>query len=95
MISQSGIIIRMHVEDIAVQSRYGGGVRVMRLGEEDKVVTVARVERSDEEETVKPEAPLPEDDLTDEQEIARLEAQEAAEQAQIEEIERENEGTQE
>ncbi len=95
MISQSGIIIRMHVEDIAVQSRYGGGVRVMRLGEEDKVVTVARVERSDEEETVKPEAPLPEDDLTDEQEIARLEAQEAAEQAQIEEIERENEETQE
>ena len=45
----------MHVEDINVQSRYGSGVRVMRLGEGDRVVTVARTEHSDEEETAKPE----------------------------------------
>ena len=55
LISQSGIIIRMHVEDIAVQSRYGSGVRVMRMGEDDKVVTLARAERSDDEEVEKPE----------------------------------------
>ncbi len=51
IISQSGIIIRIHVEDIATQSRYGSGVRVMRVGEDDKVVTLARTERNDEEET--------------------------------------------
>ena len=50
LISAEGVIIRMHAEDIASQSRYGGGVRVMRLGEGDKVVTVARAERADEED---------------------------------------------
>lgn len=48
LISMEGIIIRMHVEDINVQSRYAGGVRVMRLAENDKVVTVARTPRSEE-----------------------------------------------
>ena len=55
LISLEGVIIRMHVPDINVQSRYGSGVRVMRLGEGDRVVTVARTEHSDEEETAKPE----------------------------------------
>ncbi|MBC5582328.1 DNA gyrase subunit A [Anaerofilum sp. BX8] len=49
LISLEGIIIRMHVEDINVQSRYAGGVRVMRLGENDRVVTVARTPREDED----------------------------------------------
>ena len=49
LISLEGIIIRMHVEDINVQSRYAGGVRVMRLGETDRVVTVARTPREEEE----------------------------------------------
>ena len=42
LISLEGIIIRMHVSDINLQSRYGSGVRVMRLAEGDRVVTVAR-----------------------------------------------------
>ncbi|MGI5888778.1 MAG: DNA gyrase subunit A [Oscillospiraceae bacterium] len=50
MISETGIIIRMHASDIATQSRYGGGVNVMRLGEGDKVVTVAKTERDDLED---------------------------------------------
>ncbi|MEG1104350.1 MAG: DNA gyrase C-terminal beta-propeller domain-containing protein, partial [Oscillospiraceae bacterium] len=75
IISLEGIIIRMHVGDINVQSRYGSGVRVMRLGEGDKVVTVARTEHSDDEEVVKPEVE-PEEELTAE-EIAALEAQDA------------------
>ncbi len=49
LISLEGIIIRMHAEDIAVQSRYAGGVRVMRLGEGDRVVTVARTIREEED----------------------------------------------
>ena len=45
----------MHVEDINVQSRYAGGVRVMRVGENDKVVTVAATPRNDEEDVVSDE----------------------------------------
>ncbi len=36
--SQEGIIIRLHANEIPLQSRYGSGVRVMRLGENDKVM---------------------------------------------------------
>ena len=77
LISMTGIIIRMHVADINAQSRYGSGVRVMRLGEGDKVVTVARTERSDEEEVEKPEETG--EDMT-EDEIAALTAQEESEE---------------
>ncbi|HJB68798.1 MAG TPA: DNA gyrase subunit A [Candidatus Fournierella excrementigallinarum] len=76
LISQEGIIIRMHAEDINVQSRYGSGVRVMRLAQGDRVVTVARTERSDEAPVEKPEDE-PEEALTDE-ELAALAAEDAA-----------------
>lgn len=78
LISLAGIIIRMHVLDINTQSRYGSGVRVMRLGEDDKVVTVARTDHSEEEETVKPEIDDSEADELTPEEIARLEAEDAA-----------------
>ncbi|MEA5050723.1 MAG: DNA gyrase subunit A [Oscillospiraceae bacterium] len=79
LISQNGIIIRMHAEDIAVQSRYGGGVRAMRLGDDDRVVTVARAERSEEEDVEKPDLLSPEE-LAAEQAAAAADAQ--AEQTQ-------------
>ncbi len=80
LISLAGIIIRMHVADINVQSRYGSGVRVMRLGEDDRVVTIARTEPSDEE-TAKPEAD--EEEISAE-EMAAMEAEEAENAAQDE-----------
>ncbi len=84
LISQSGIIIRMHTADIATQSRYGSGVRVMRVGEDDRVVTLARAERSEDEETALPEPVDATDDATEE-EIAALEREELeAEQAEAE-----------
>ncbi len=55
LISQDGILIRMHANDINVQSRYGSGVRVMRLIGEDKVAAPARVDRDATAETAKPE----------------------------------------
>ncbi|MBD5092986.1 MAG: DNA gyrase subunit A [Subdoligranulum sp.] len=79
LISLEGIIIRMHVADINVQSRYGSGVRVMRLAEGDRVVTVARTEHSDEEETVKPEEDGEAEPSAEE--LAALEAEEAEEAA--------------
>lgn len=42
IITDEGVIIRVPVSDITIQSRYGGGVRTMRIGEESRVVTLAR-----------------------------------------------------
>ena len=55
LISQEGILIRMHAADIPVQSRYGSGVRVMRVGEGDKVAVLARTTHEDDVEVSKPE----------------------------------------
>lgn len=77
LISLEGIIIRMHAEDINIQSRYAGGVRIMRLGEGDRIITVARTERDDEAEAVKPE-----DEAEGEPEnVEELAARELAEEA--------------
>jgi DNA gyrase subunit A len=43
VITASGIIIRMAVSDISSMGRDTQGVTIMRLGEEDKVVALARV----------------------------------------------------
>lgn len=62
MISSYGVIIRIRVSDVSKMSRYGSGVRVMKLKDNDQVVTVARaehdsnaeiseVEQADESET--------------------------------------------
>ncbi len=85
LISQEGIIIRMHAQDITSQSRYASGVRVMRIAEGDRVVTVARTEHDDTKEVAKPELEEGDEELTDEQRAA-LEAEEAREaEAPIEE----------
>ncbi len=78
LISFEGIIIRLHAADIGVQSRYGGGVRVMRMAEGDRVVSLARTPRGDEEDI---EVSLPEAEGEEElsaEEIAALEAADAA-----------------
>ncbi len=62
MISSYGVIIRIRVSDVSKMSRYGSGVRVMKLKDNDQVVTMARaeqdsnaeiseVEKADESET--------------------------------------------
>lgn len=54
IITDDGVIIRIPVCEITVQSRYGGGVRAMRVSEESHVVTLARApkeESSGDEET--------------------------------------------
>ena len=79
LISQNGILIRMHADDINVQSRYGSGVRVMRLGEDDKVSMVARVDRDNGVETQKPEDEG--DAEPSAEELARIEAEERADEA--------------
>lgn len=50
LISDDGVIIRIPVEQITVQSRYGGGVRAMRVAEDARVVSVARAPKETEED---------------------------------------------
>ena len=53
LISSDGIIIRTRVDEINVQSRYAGGVRVMRIGDDNRVVnfTVAPKNEDDVEDS--------------------------------------------
>lgn len=55
MITDDGIIIRIHSDDVTLQSRYGSGVRVMRVPEGGRVVTLARVPKEEESETTEME----------------------------------------
>ncbi|MBQ1211137.1 MAG: DNA gyrase subunit A [Clostridia bacterium] len=57
LISTDGIVIRMHAADIRVCNRPSKGVRVMRLGEGVRIVSLVTTNRAadDEEELAKPE----------------------------------------
>ena len=50
LITIHGILIRMGIEDISVIGRSTQGVRLIRLGEDELVATVAKVEKEDEED---------------------------------------------
>ena len=50
IISREGIIIRVEVDGISEQGRYAQGVRVIKLGEGDAVVDMAKVITREEEE---------------------------------------------
>ena len=52
LISNDGIIIRIPANEVGVMSRTAGGVRVMRLKDEAKVVTFARTEHEEPEEDI-------------------------------------------
>ncbi len=58
LISNDGVIIRIRVSDVNIMSRYASGVKVMRLmGEDSRVVAMARAEHDEEEEVAEVEAP--------------------------------------
>jgi DNA gyrase subunit A len=50
LITINGMLIRMDVNSISVTGRSTQGVRLIRLGEEELVATVAKVEKAEEEE---------------------------------------------
>ena len=83
LIADDGIIIRIRVSDVNVMSRYASGVRVMRLSEGSKVVTFARAEHDEEEETEKVEQSTEEEADADASEVERLEKELAAEDADV------------
>jgi DNA gyrase subunit A len=60
IITSDGIVNRQHIKDIRVMGRNTSGVRLIRLGENDKVAAVARVPMEDEDEAIIAEdAPQP------------------------------------
>lgn len=71
LIADDGIIIRIRVNDVNVMSRYASGVRVMRLAEGSKVVTFARAEHDEEQETEAVEQKTAEE--ADAAEVAQIE----------------------
>lgn len=57
MIASNGILIRIYSGDISTFARPAKGVRVMRVGEGERVLSVAVAEHSEEEPTELPDAP--------------------------------------
>lgn len=84
LIADDGVIIRIRVSDVNLMSRYASGVRVMRLAEGSRVVTFARADHDDEEETVSVEAVAEEDlDAAEAAELAKEEQELEAEEASL------------
>ena len=52
MITDKGTIIRMSVSDINIYSRTAGGVIVMRTSEDNRIVTLSRLEKIEELEEI-------------------------------------------
>ena len=52
MIADTGVIIRTHVADISTYSRVSQGVRIMKLKNNAKIVSVALAKREDDEESL-------------------------------------------
>ncbi len=50
LISDDGTIIRMAAADISTYSRATQGVRLMRIGEDSRVISIARTEKDDEDD---------------------------------------------
>lgn len=88
LISSDGIIIRILASDIRIMGRIAKGVRVMRVGEDSKVVAFTRAEHDDSAEIEKVEQ------LTDEQ-LAAHEAEAALEEKNEVIIEADNEDEEE
>lgn len=63
LITDSGIIIRIPADQISKQSRYAGGVKVMRVDDQTSIIGIAvteKEEESEEPEETEDTAPLPE-----------------------------------
>ena len=87
MMASNGIVIRIFSGDISVFSRPAKGVRVMRVAEGEKILSVALAEHSDEEETVMPEAAEADAGEVDTEALKAEEKEAQAEVVEIEETE--------
>lgn len=84
MITNEGVVIRMHADEISTIGRNTRGVRLMRLGEGVQVVSIAVSDRSEEEPTAAPETEA-ESDTDAESDTGAEDGAEAAENGQTDE----------
>ncbi len=87
MISSNGVIIRIRVCDVRVMGRYATGVRVMRIDENERVVTFTRAEHDDEEEIQEIEQPSEEEITAELNEAENEEKNEVIEESPTEDKE--------
>ena len=72
MISDEGVIIRLRASDVRIMGRYATGVRMMRIGENSKVVAFTRADHDDSAEIAEIEQPS-EEELQQEEQAAKAE----------------------
>ena len=82
LISDDGVIIRINVGEINVQSRYAAGVRVMRIGEGNRVVNLAVAPRSADGEKGDEDDNIPEGTVEHDGEGVGAQAEESGAQAE-------------
>lgn len=75
LITNEGIIIRIHAADISVLGRATKGVRLMRIGESNYIVGCARTDRDDSEEAAVVEAVPEDEDPEEEIQLEDIEAE--------------------
>ncbi len=80
LISEDGIVIRIRANDIRIMGRYATGVKVMRLNEDNKLVTFTRAEHDDSAEIETIETPSEEDILAEERQAEEEESKEVIEE---------------
>ncbi len=86
MISSNGVIIRIRACDIRIMSRYSGGVRLMKVGDEEKVITFTRTAHEDDSEiTAVDDTPVEDDPIDIEAEM--LEEEQAEQDTDIDDDE--------
>ncbi|MBQ5316738.1 MAG: DNA gyrase subunit A [Oscillospiraceae bacterium] len=81
MISSNGVIIRIRACDIRIMSRYSGGVRLMKVADEEKVITFTRTAHEEDTEITEVDDTPVEDDPVD-IEAEMLEEQKAEQEAE-------------
>ena len=79
LISADGVIIRIRANDLRIMGRPASGVRVMRLGEQDRVVAFSRTPHDEDEQTEEVES-------ASDEEIAASLAEEADEAVEPDEV---------
>lgn len=86
VITDDGVIIRFHADEVNVTSRYAAGVKVMRIAEGSKVVTLASTPR-EEAEDAEPSEPSEPSGKAEEAEAAEADAESMTEMEDVEGVE--------
>ena len=85
LITNTGMIIRTRVNEISVYSRTAAGVRVMRIGEDMKIVSFTRVDKQEEQENAEGEENVLAEGETAESTDAPAETSENSESTEVQE----------